>query len=167
MADEIPSGAANAPKPELRGVVTRADLHAVDFEAPIRNLEFADAHQFYHVYEQAYVAAREAKDDASQIVYRLFAQLCSMVLHPSDPGNIWCPLYTMTGGTRAPIAEDFRGEQTATLSAIVDQIVNPALRARVADIAWSNEAPPVGSGSTRYCVGPSQRNPGYGSDNVA
>jgi hypothetical protein len=138
MIDEKPSGETEAPQSELRTLATFGDLEAVDFEAPIRGLDMADAHEYYRSYERAFVAAREAKDEAAQIVYRLFAQLCSMVLRPSDPGNLWVPLFTMTNGVRAPIAEDFRGQQTASLATIIGRIVNPALKARVADIVWSN-----------------------------
>jgi hypothetical protein len=123
---------------ELRTLATLADLEAVDFEAPIRSLNIADAHEFYSVYEQAFAVAHEAKDEAAQIVYRLFGQLCSMVMRPSDPGNIWGPLFTMANGTRTAIPEDFRSEQTALLAAVIGRIASPGLRARIADIAWSN-----------------------------
>jgi hypothetical protein len=123
---------------DKRMLVTLADLEAVDFEAPIRALGIADAHEFYRAYERAFVAAREAQDATGEIVYGLFAQLCSMSMQSSDRGDIWVPLFTLTNGARSPVAEDFRGEQTATLSAIVGRITSPALRARVADIAWSN-----------------------------
>jgi hypothetical protein len=137
MAEESPER-TEAPVSELRTLVTSADLESVDIEAPIRGLDIADALELYPIYERALVAARAAEDEAAQIVYRLFAQLCSMVMQPSDPAKIWGPLFTMTNGARSPIAEDFRGEQTATLAAVVSQIVSPGLRARVADIAWSN-----------------------------
>lgn len=74
MTEEKPL--AEASGSELRTLVTLADLEAMDFEAPIRSLNIADAHEFYSVHEQAFVAAREAKDEAAQIVYRLFGQLC-------------------------------------------------------------------------------------------
>lgn len=138
MTEEKPPEETEAPRPELRTLVTPADLESVDFEAPIRGLDIADAHELYPIYERAFTAARDARDGTAQIVYRLLAQLCSLVLQPSDPGNIWGPLFTLTNGTRAPVADDFRGEQTATLSAIVGRIASLGLRARVADIVWSN-----------------------------
>jgi hypothetical protein len=43
------------------------------------------------------------------------------------------------GGRRSAVAEDFRGEQTAALAGIVSRIGNCGLRARIADVAWSND----------------------------
>lgn len=138
MTEEQPPEATEAPTFEQQMPATAADLDAVDFEAPIRGIEIADAHELYPFYERAFAAAREAKDETAQKVYRLFTQLCSMVMQPSDRGSIWGPLFTLANGTRAPVAEDFRGEQTAALAAVVSRMVSPALRSRIADIAWSN-----------------------------
>jgi hypothetical protein len=66
---------------------TSADLESVDIEAPIRGLDTADAFDLYRAYERAFVAARETNDEVAQVVYRLFAQLCSITLRPSDPGR--------------------------------------------------------------------------------
>ncbi|HUN99048.1 MAG TPA: hypothetical protein VMU69_22805 [Bradyrhizobium sp.] len=128
----------DAAKSELRTLVTSDDLSAVDFEGPIRGLDTADTQEFYSAYERAFAAACKANDEVAQVVYRLLAQLCSMALRPSDPGDVWTPLFTMANGTRAPVAEDFRGEQTAILATVVGRIVSPVLKARIADIVWSN-----------------------------
>jgi hypothetical protein len=138
MTDEKPPEGTEAPRSDLRNLVTSADLEAVDFEAPIGGLDIADAHEFRHVYERALSVALAAEDEAAKNVFRLFAEMCSMAMHASDPGHTWVPLFVLPDGTRSPIADDFRGEQTATLAAVVGRIVSPALRARIADIAWSN-----------------------------
>ena len=59
-------------------------------------------------------------------------------MQPSDPGSVWVPFFALEGGARAPIADDFRGTQTEALAAVVDRIDSPELKARVADICWSN-----------------------------
>jgi hypothetical protein len=138
MTEEKSPTETKAESSQPRALVTAADFEAVDFEAPIRGLDTTEAHEFYQAYERAFHAARQANDEVAQTVYRLLAQLCSMTLRPSDPGNIWIPLFTMANGASSPTAEDFRGEQTANLSAIVCRIASPALRARVADVAWTN-----------------------------
>ena len=121
--------ATEAPgQPESSALVTAADFEAVDFESPIRGIDIADAHEFYQTFASASVGAREAGDLQGEKVYRLLAQLCS----------IWQPVLTWTNGTHSPIAETFQGEQTTVLASVVSRITSPALKARIADIAWSN-----------------------------
>ena len=124
--------------PQRPRLATKADFDAVDIEAPIRGRELADAHDIYRLYEQAYAAARTANDDSAQTVYLLIAQICSIGLHPSDPGNVWHPLFLLTDGRQSPVAEDYRGETAELLGATVSGIDSSALRARLADVAWSN-----------------------------
>jgi hypothetical protein len=137
VTDEISPKADDAPLPQLRALVTPADFDTVDFEAPIRSLDICDPQDFSTAYEQAFGAARKAGDEPAQVVYRLLYHLCSIMLHVSDSANVWGPFGSGPNG-RTAIPEDFRGEQTATFAAIVPRIVNPGLRARIADIAWSN-----------------------------
>ena len=137
MTEEQPAEGVTPPIRELRLLATPADLDAVDFEAPICNVETCDAHDFFPVYERAFLAAREADNEPAQVVYRLFHELCVIMLHVSDRANVWGPLWTR-GITRSCIPDDLRGAQTAALSGIVGRIINPGLRARVADIAWTN-----------------------------
>lgn len=138
MTDETPPEETEPSTPELRSLATVADFDAVDIEAPIRGFETCDAHGFFPAYEHAFVVARDADDEPAQIVYRLFYNLCTIAFHTSDPANVWGPLYVQANGNRAAMPEDFLGEQTATLAAIVGRVENPGLKARLADIAWSN-----------------------------
>lgn len=117
---------------------TETDFEFVDFEAPVRQSNFADAHDLFGFYERAFVAARDAGDEAAQAVFRLLGQVCSMVLRPSDPANSWQPLFGYSDGTNSPAAEDFRGDQTSLLRIAAQKTECLALRARLFDIAWSN-----------------------------
>jgi hypothetical protein len=128
----VPS--SSAPDP----LVSAADFDAVDFEAPIRGLQLADVHEMFTTYQRACASADEAKDGCAHGVYRLLATLCGIALHPADKGSPWGPMMTFQTG-RTAIPEDFIGEQTTTISAIVPRVESPALRARLADIAWSND----------------------------
>lgn len=132
-------GATEAPaNSKLPALVTAADFGAVDFEAPIRALGVADVHEAYPVFQQAFATATKENDESAQIVFRLLQQICSILLQPSDKANPWCALFSFTDGTRSCVPEDFRGEQNEALSSIVGQIGHSGLRARIADIAWSN-----------------------------
>jgi hypothetical protein len=139
MSEATPSEPTEASAPPARrALVAIADFEAVDFEAPIRDLCVADVHEVFPAYQTAFAAAAEAKDGSAQSVFRLLLEICTIVLQLSDKSSPWCPLFTYTDGSRACMPEDFRGDQTAVLSAIVGRIVSPGLRARIADIAWSN-----------------------------
>ena len=111
----------------------------MDFEAPIREGMGAETFHLYMAYEHAIGSLGDQLNNTPvRAVYRLFGQLCSMSNNPSDPGDDWTPLVSWNGGARSAIADDFRGDQTAVLSAIIDRIASPTLKARVADICWSN-----------------------------
>jgi hypothetical protein len=132
MVDEKEAG---APPPRL---ATKADFEAVDIEAPIRGHDLADAHDMYGLYEQAFAAAKAVNDEPAQAVYLLIGQICSIGLRPSGLGNVWLPLFSFANGERSPVAEDYRGETAKLLGTIVSRIDSLALKARLADIAWSN-----------------------------
>ena len=68
----------------------------------------------------------------------IIAGAAMMVMSPSDPGRIWGPRQA-NGETRSPSPEDFKGEQNATLSELAPALRHPALRAHIADIAWTND----------------------------
>jgi hypothetical protein len=137
VTDEISPKTDGAALPQLRVLVTPGDFDTVDFEAPIRSLDTCDPQGFSGAYEQAFSAALKVQDEPAQVVYRLLFHLCTIMLHPSDAANVWGPIGSGPNG-RAAIPEDFRGGQTATFAAVAFRIVNPGLRARIADIAWSN-----------------------------
>jgi hypothetical protein len=71
-------------------------------------------------------------------VYRLLAQITGIHLAPSDRGKIWVPAMQMSGG-RSMLPSDIRGEQSEVLEAILPGIRHPALRARLADVVWTND----------------------------
>lgn len=117
---------------------TEADFAAIDFEAPARQSNYADAGDLFGAYEKAFVASRDAGDEAGQAVFRLLGQVCSMVLRPADPANSWLPLFSYADGTDSPALNDFRGEITTVLRAAAQTTGCLALQARLYDIAWAN-----------------------------
>lgn len=138
MSNTDANGSSESPADTLRTTVTQADYEVVDIDAPLTGGGYVDAFAMYRAFEQACMAAKAANDEASYAVYRLFANLCALTMNPSDPATVWHPYFVLPDGSHSPNAEDFRGAQTALLSQVVPRIRNPALRARIADIAWSN-----------------------------
>ena len=71
-------------------------------------------------------------------VLQLLAGATSIVLRPSDRGAEWGPwLSTLT--QRAPVPEDLRGEQSQVLAQLAPALAHAGLRARLADLAWTND----------------------------
>jgi hypothetical protein len=139
MDEDIPPEASpeNPTARQLRALTTLADFDAVDFEAPIRGLGSCYPLDLSMAYDRAFQPMRDAGNEPAQVVFWLFYHLCSCQLRVSDRSDVWGPIGSGPNG-RTAIPEDFRGEQTAILAAVVPRIVNPGLRARIADVAWSN-----------------------------
>ena len=71
-------------------------------------------------------------------VLHLLAGIAHMVLRPSDRGHEWGPRQVTTE-YRSPMPADIRGPQTQGLAQIARGITHPGLRARLADLAWTND----------------------------
>lgn len=117
----------------------------MDFEAALQDpskVEPLDLNrQFWTVAEDA-----KTKGQLSTArVYSLLARVCSIHLRPDDRANPWGPMAVFTDNHRTAIPSDFKGEQSVAFLAIIDRIKNPGLRARLADIAWTNDRKAAGS----------------------
>jgi hypothetical protein len=119
---------------EERQVVPLEAFAACPLEAPVAELNHTDLNAFSHVYEQAAAAAATSP---CQSVYALLAALCGIHLDPAARGNVWIPGISI-GFRRSMIPSDIGGPQSDILEAQLALIQSPALRARLADIVWSN-----------------------------
>jgi hypothetical protein len=119
---------------EERQVVPLEAFAACPLEAPVAELNHTDLNAFSHVYEQAAAAAATSP---CQSVYALLAALCGIHLDPAARGNVWIPGISI-GFRRSMIPSDIAGPQSDILEAQLALIQSPALRARLADIVWSN-----------------------------
>lgn len=117
-------------------LVDATDFDVVDFEAPIQGQHLADLYKIFTLYRDACIAA-EAKNSPTLRVYRLLTMLCSIQLYPDNKESPWLPMFSF-GTRQTATPADFAGAQTAILASVVPKIQNTALKARLADIAWSN-----------------------------
>ena len=102
------------------------------------SLETVDCRSLCTVFEKAFVIARAEGPSDHMVVLQLLAGATSIVLRPSDRGAEWGPwLSTLT--QRAPVPDDLRGEQSETFAQLAPSLTHPGLRARLADLAWSND----------------------------
>lgn len=137
-ADKTPDPPQDPPKP-----VTSEEFDAVDFEAAIADATKVEPHQFWNHYATLSRGADANQEHGAARVYALLSGICGIHLKTEDRAEPWGPMF-VTGDQRSVIPSDLKGEQSATLLAIVDRIKNPGLRARIADIAWTNDRKAAG-----------------------
>lgn len=115
-----------------------ADLASVDLTAAFDGLDHADDHALEQALNRAAENAEARGDGAALRGYQLLSILCTFHLHVEDQAEVWGPRW-QGSERRSYMASDFRGEQTAILADMAGTIPHPALRARVADVVWSND----------------------------
>lgn len=126
---------AEAPWPP-QAIVTPADFRSVDYNAVVRDLKSAYDSRLEAEFMKATETSRGNEPAFS--VYRLLASACGLHFRLHDKAGAF-GAKMMFGNRRTPIPEDWLGEQTNHFFEILDEIEHPALRARLADIVWTND----------------------------
>lgn len=68
----------------------------------------------------------------------ILAQCAGMVLRPEDRADAWRPK-APGRGYRSALPEDVSGPQNTVLAALAPDLGHPGLRARIADVVWTND----------------------------
>lgn len=79
--------------------------------------------------------AENTGDEKAHLVYRILADISSMSLRSDNYKEPFGPMIVMDGG-RSAIVDDFSESQLAILRKLVEEIDDPELRARIADVLW-------------------------------
>jgi hypothetical protein len=88
-------------------------------------------------FDQVARAALEGGDTKKSQAFALLSAMIRIHLRDTERGPAFGP-EGAGNGLRTLMPEDLVGEQTTVLSALIPSIENPVLRARIADIAWTN-----------------------------
>lgn len=120
------------------GLVTLEDFAAVDWQAPIALTRKADAGDIADVFVTAAKEAGAAADERGEKVFWLLFHICNIVLDTSDRATPFRARLVLTEG-RSPEPADYRGAQSEVFAALLPQVKNPGLRARLGDIVWTND----------------------------
>jgi len=110
----------------------------VGFDVEAINAETADhSHVDAGVFEQRFMVLARASEGKLAFGWFWLSGAVGLLLRPADQGSPWGPRY-VSDGWRMPAIEDFlpQAEAFETLAAQLD---HPGLKARLADIAWTNE----------------------------
>ncbi|RUP00630.1 hypothetical protein [Hyphomicrobium sp.] len=116
--------------------VTAEDF-AIGCEAPIANSRKVDVLSLGELYESASRRANSDGDVRASRVYGLVASVVKIHFKPNDKAEPYGPMF-VANGRRSLIPSDLRGAQSEVFAAVAPRILNPGLRARLADIAWLN-----------------------------
>lgn len=134
--------------------ITVEDITAVNCEAPIATSRKVYCRCLGSLYQKAAQEAEAAGDERRAKVYHLLAAVTQIHFKPNYKAEPYGPMLVMDG-RRSMIPSDLRGAQSDVFAAIAHGIVNPGLRARLADIAWLNERKKVAMGRlaiNSYCA---------------
>ena len=117
--------------------LTLDDIVSARPEAPISESSSVDCGELASIYGNAVKDLQAREDEPIKRVYEFLQQLCWMIFKPSDKAEPFGPILVIEG-RRSLIPSDLRGKQNDVLAVLASLIKNPALRARLADIAWLN-----------------------------
>jgi hypothetical protein len=115
-------------------LVPLADFDACALEAPIAALNQVDMPSLSIAYQQALATTPSPCKE----VFRLLSEITGIHLNPAERGRIWGPGFSFNN-RRSMVPSDIRGEQSDVLEEVLPRIKHPALRARIADIVWTND----------------------------
>jgi hypothetical protein len=96
-----------------------------------------DAHDIATILREVAKEAEQAGNEQQARAASLLQSLAMIHFTPEQRDRPYGPMIIMDG-RRSAIPDDFVGSQTQVLSIFAEEISNPALQARVADIAWLN-----------------------------
>lgn len=122
--------------PEERFGVTAEDLQRYGWAAVV---ESCDKKECYYYYERLSQESSKFEADGDKVGSRAFALLsvvASFHVNYDAPGNPYGSMWSGFNGKRSLNAEDLSGLDLVALEGIVDEIADPELRARVADVLW-------------------------------
>lgn len=115
-------------------VVELADFEVCQLEEPVAALNQVNMLPI----SLAYLRASAAAQSPCSEVYRLLHAITGIHLVPANRGNVW-GANGQTSDRRTMVPSDIRGRQSEVLEGILPTIRHPAMRARIADIVWTND----------------------------
>ncbi len=115
--------------------LTLADFEAADLDALLAAHPDADCHGLQPILW----AAKDGLDGAAARAIALLANVCTMMLVPEEPTVLFRPRMVWNDGTGSMSPEHLTASDIDALAQVADNIAQPALRGRVADLVWLRE----------------------------
>ena len=118
--------------------LTAADFAGCGWETVMESVDHGDSHSLWSAFSAAAKdAVLEGRTEHGRVL-RLLANVCSKQLEPSSQNEPFQPLFYAPEG-RSTIPDDFDESDIAFFALIADDIGNPWLKARLADLVWLRE----------------------------
>lgn len=117
---------------------TREDFDASGLNESLAERPHADGYALESALREAAAVAEADADGVRERVFALVAGLMSFHMRMNDPAEVFGAKLIM-GDRRSMIPSDVRGEQTAVIADVTPTIVHPHVRARMGDVAFTNE----------------------------
>lgn len=106
-------------------------------DEPIAGERSVDCSVLWRHYSTARDTAQSAGDAAKASAYDLLGGVCTMSLQASEAAKPFTPLMAWATGS-SPTPLTYRGRQSVVLGELAATVLHPALKARLADLAWVN-----------------------------
>lgn len=111
------------------------DLRSCGWREAIASAGRAD---YPRIWTALLAAAQRATEEGRLVdarALRLLANACSMMLQPASPNEPFGPLMVMDG-RRTALPDDFSPEDVGLFTQMIEEVDNPWLLARLADLVW-------------------------------
>lgn len=113
------------------------DIQDLSWEDELDSVDRATVDRYSSLFFEKAEELDEEGDVGASRAYRFLGDICSMYFKDDDPDEPFGPMAVTANGRTAAL-EDFVDERLELLSSILDDVEDSELKARIADIIWTN-----------------------------
>lgn len=117
---------------------TKADFDQCDWSVVVEKSRKRKCKAYVSGFAEKAREAEASGELGQQGVYMLLNAVCSLMLQLDSPAEPFGPMMVFAD-RRSAILDDFNSGHLATLQDIVHNVVDPELRARIADVLWCKQ----------------------------
>ena len=115
--------------------LAKKDFEELPLKELIKKCDMKECDRYFPLFFDKVHEAEEAGEAKTEEVFTLLGYATSMMLKPSSPTEPFTPLFVMHD-SRSAIIDDFSEDHFKFFGEIVFDILDPEIRARIADILW-------------------------------
>ncbi|WP_018782177.1 DUF4209 domain-containing protein [Bacillus sp. 95MFCvi2.1] len=115
--------------------LTKEDFLETNWQEIISSEEITENHNYSHSFYKAMQDARDNGDEKKAYIFKLLGDVTSYGLDLDSKDNHFTPFWIMDGKRSASI-EDLKESELSFFEEIVEEIDNPEIKSRIADVLW-------------------------------
>lgn len=108
----------------------------IDWQGTLEEVEEQHVDKYHSIFFEKAEELENDGNSAGSMAYRLLGDVCSMYINDDNPDDPFGPMAVTTNG-RSAVVDDFSEDNLDVLDELLNDIEDPDLRARVADILWT------------------------------